>query len=133
MITKAAFLVFRNNGGERELLLARSKGKPYFVFPGGKQEAGETIEEALHRELQEELGTQPVDVHKVGIVSGHTPDGRELEMHLFSGELQGKFQPQSEIEELTWMSKKSTEANAHILTPMALDHVFPLLTTLKIW
>jgi 8-oxo-dGTP diphosphatase len=51
---------------QRFLLTSRPAGKVYagyWEFPGGKLEAGESVEQALRRELHEELGIDIGAVH----------------------------------------------------------------------
>ena len=58
-------VLFRPDGAF--LLTSRPEGKVYagyWEFPGGKLEAGETVEQALARELHEELGIR-VDLAEV--------------------------------------------------------------------
>lgn len=57
IVDVAVGILFRPDGAF--LLTSRPEGKPYagyWEFPGGKLEAGETVEQALGRELYEELG-----------------------------------------------------------------------------
>lgn len=58
-LTRVSAAVILRDEGARYLLAQRPPGKAYagyWEFPGGKVEAGESFDQALVRELQEELG-----------------------------------------------------------------------------
>jgi 8-oxo-dGTP diphosphatase len=61
MVVAALILRPDGHGGEEVLICQRKPDQPMALkweFPGGKIEAGEGPEEALHRELNEELGIE---------------------------------------------------------------------------
>lgn len=133
MIVKAALLLFRNKHGTRELMFVRAKDKSHFIFPGGKREKHETIEQALERELKEELQSGITRVSKLGVVEGVTPEGIPLIMHLFTGSLINEPVPSSEIEEIAWLTKDKIRNNQDIMTPMTLNYIVPFLQKNNLW
>jgi 8-oxo-dGTP diphosphatase len=60
-----------------------------FEFPGGKIEAGETKEEALHRELFEELNLS-INIKSLLLTVVHEYPDFELTMHSFMCEVKSK-------------------------------------------
>ena len=102
-IDKLAWLEIQN----RQLLMTRTRGKDTYYIPGGKREAGETDEEALIREVKEELSVDVVDktIQPMGIFEAQAhgkPSGTIVRMTCYKSEYNGELTPSAEIEELAW-------------------------------
>jgi 8-oxo-dGTP diphosphatase len=98
----AAALILR---GDEVLVCQRKAGSPMglkWEFPGGKIEPGESPEQALRRELDEELGIQAVVGAKIAHLrhnyrSGGAVDLQFFAVHSFEGELVNQI-----FEEIRW-------------------------------
>ena len=64
----------------------------YWEFPGGKVHDDEAQEDALRREIAEELSTDILNVRKI-FQTAHTYPERIVELHFYRGELAGEPQP----------------------------------------
>jgi 8-oxo-dGTP diphosphatase len=75
----------------------------YWEFPGGKCDAGETLEACLVREIAEELGTGIHVGPEIHTVRHEYPE-RVVELHFFACELVGRPLPVLD-QEMRWVAR----------------------------
>jgi 8-oxo-dGTP diphosphatase len=76
-------------------------------FPGGKVELNEDLKDALHRELEEELGIDAAIGPRVAAIQHTYRGGNALELHFFrvdhfKGELQNRI-----FHDIRWVDRKA--------------------------
>ncbi len=92
-----------------KILLTRRKLNAHqgglWEFPGGKQEAGETLEECLRRELKEEIAIEVNHVKPFQVLRHRYPD-KEVELHFFTcTTFEGMLQPLGCME-MAWVRQE---------------------------
>jgi 8-oxo-dGTP diphosphatase len=78
-------------------------------FPGGKVEADEDLKDALHRELEEELGIDAEIGTRIVAIQHTYRGGNSLELHFyrvdhFKGELKNRI-----FQDVRWVSRKELQ------------------------
>jgi 8-oxo-dGTP pyrophosphatase MutT (NUDIX family) len=96
---------------ENKVAMVRSHNKSLFYIPGGKREQGESDEQALYRETEEELTLQldTATIRFYGEFLGQADgkqDGTQVRIRCYFANYQGEPQPAAEIAELAWFTSE---------------------------
>ena len=114
-------------GADGRMLLVRKRGTRAFMLAGGKLDPGETPLEALHREIEEELGcgiactAQPLG--RFSAPAAFEPD-QIVEAELFAVALDGGIRLAAEIEEIVWHDPNDLDSRP--LAALVRLHALPL-------
>jgi 8-oxo-dGTP diphosphatase len=105
LIDKLAWIEIK----DKSILSTKTYGKDKYYIPGGKRESGETDEQALYREIKEELSIdlKSDTIKFIGVFQaqahGH-PTGTIVKMTCYSAAFTGQVKANSEIEEIKWLN-----------------------------
>lgn len=102
-IDKLAFIEIR----DRKILETCSYGKDKWYVPGGKREAGESDQQALVREMKEELNVNilPETMEPCGIFEAQAhgkPEGTIVRLTCYTAQYDGELLPSAEVEKMDW-------------------------------
>ena len=102
-IDKLAFIEVK----DRKVLETQSFGKDKWYIPGGKREEGESDEQALIREIKEELLVDiiPSSIKHYGTFEAQAhgkSEGTVVRMTCYTGEYEGVLSPSAEVEKLDY-------------------------------
>jgi len=105
MIDKLALIYIE----DQKLLAARSRGRDTYYIPGGKREPGESDEDALVREISEEISIvlDPSLLQFYGEFQAQAhgqAEGVLVRLRCYTTTERGEVSAAAEIEEVTWLT-----------------------------
>lgn len=130
-ILKAGGLILK----DRKVLLERHGGKDIYIVPGGKLEAGESAQEALIRECEEEfhIAVKEIDLEYVGKFASratHNPDKIvQIETFIIK-KWQGEITLDDGIEGIVWVNAKTMKD--YNVSDIAENNILPLLLKMQL-
>jgi 8-oxo-dGTP diphosphatase len=109
-IRKAAGIILVDG----KVLVERSKGKAFFIHPGGKLEGDETPKQALVRELREEfqIDVDESDLEPFDHNVAPAANSPEVDVHMdvfIVKKWHGSIEPAAEVEEIAWIDSHVPE------------------------
>jgi 8-oxo-dGTP diphosphatase len=119
---KVAWVLLR----DERVLMTRSRGRDLFYFPGGMREPGESDEQTLVREIDEELQAE-IDADSMAhfgtfeIPEGHPAHG-PFRMICYTAGHRGDLVPAREVEEKAWFRHRDRD-RATAVDAMVLDEL----------
>jgi ADP-ribose pyrophosphatase YjhB (NUDIX family) len=98
---------------DRHLLVARSENKTVYYIPGGKRDPGETDNQALMREINEELSVALIETSiryaNTFTAQAHSkPEGILVKITCYFADFIGTLRPATEVEEIAWVNSQDT-------------------------
>ncbi|MEK7586101.1 MAG: NUDIX domain-containing protein [Patescibacteria group bacterium] len=119
-----------------KLLMLLGKGYKELWTPGGKIDEGESDEECLRRELQEELGVSLVEAKFFKEYIGpsfYNPDKHITKQRIYIIKIEGTITPAMEIESYIWFTKKDFVNKKYPMITMTEKELIPDVIKAGIW
>lgn len=125
MITKTriAAIIIKDS----KLLMLKGKGFGELWTPGGKIEVGETEEDCLRRELNEEIGVEIISLKFFKEYAGPSfyHENQITRQRIYIVSISGHIQPDAEIEDFVWLKKEDFEKKKFPMIPITEEEIVP--------